>query len=173
MSEVIVVEAVSDKFKNKYSSGSVLAGGKWLQVSSKLSLADFKKDSQVTVETKTNDKGYVSIVSLIKEDVKEPVEQMLSEVKQRHKKSKEADAITETRSYDEIKNDYYIRNGYGKPMSQYEIDLDRRISRAGIIQAVVQSPMLAGLPFTNPEEAVELVKTVSEALIVFVDEQTK
>lgn len=66
--EVITVEAVSDKFKNKYNSGSVLANGKWMQVSSKLNLSDFQKDSQIAVETKTNDKGYVSIVDIVKDE---------------------------------------------------------------------------------------------------------
>lgn len=66
MSETLIIEAVNDKYKNKYNSGSVLANGKWMQVSSKLNLADFQKDSQVTVETETNDKGYTSIVALVK-----------------------------------------------------------------------------------------------------------
>lgn len=62
--ETIVVEAVSSKFKNKYNSGSVLAGGKWMQVSSKIDLNLFQKDSSIDVETKTNDKGYTSIVAV-------------------------------------------------------------------------------------------------------------
>lgn len=43
-----------------------------------------------------------------------------------------------------------------------------RILRQGIYQAVVQSPGLAGLQYTNAQEYVKLVETVAEQLIVLV-----
>jgi hypothetical protein len=38
---------------------------------------------------------------------------------------------------------------YGKPLSAYELEVERRISRAGVLQAVLQSPSLA--PFSDEE----------------------
>lgn len=52
----------------------------------------------------------------------------------------------------------------------YEDAKQRRILRQGVVQAVIQSPMLAGLPFTNANDAVALVKEVSNQLIDFVQE---
>ena len=47
----------------------------------------------------------------------------------------------------------------------------RRILRQGIVQAVVQSPIVAGLSFATEAEAVALIKRVSTELINFVDNQ--
>ena len=49
--ETIVVEAVTNKYANKFSNGSVLAGGKWLQVAKNVDLELFKKDTEIAVET--------------------------------------------------------------------------------------------------------------------------
>lgn len=155
MSETIVIEAISDKFKNKYNSGSILAGGKWLQVSSKVDLNDFQKGSQMTVETKTNDKGYKSIIGVLKESATEAVETAISEARVEAKTKTPKKVVSEdgVRSYDDTKS--------------------RKILVQGVTQAVVQSPMLAGLPFTDATAAVQLVKEVSLALIAFVDEESK
>ncbi len=153
--ETLVIEAVSAKFANKYNSGSVKAGGKWYQVSSKLDISDFRKDAQVTVETKTNDKGYTSITGFAKSQeaatkaVEEVIEQ--SQVEAKTKTSKRA--VKEERSYEDSKG--------------------RKILVQGITQAVAQSTMLAGLPFTSASEAVNLIKEVSLALIEFVDEESR
>lgn len=148
MSEIIVIEAVSDKFKNKYSSGSVLAGGKWMQVSSKLDIKDFAKDTEICVETKTNDKGYTSIVGIVpREKLKE--------------------GAVEIKSTDTKKNE---KEGNSKV--SYEDAKSRKILVQGVTQAVIQAPFLAGLPFTNSEEAVKLIKEISVALIEFVDEKS-
>ncbi len=146
MSQTIVVEAVSDKFKNKYSSGSVLAGGKWLQVSSKVPLNLFQKDSQISVDTVTNDKGYTSIVG-----VSAAVEEV--KVEKKPKTKKEGGQITE-------------------PMvSSYEDNKNRRILVQGITQAVAQSP--ATINFGNEvSEVVAKIKEMALELIEFVDEET-
>ncbi len=155
--ETLVIEAISKKFANKYNSGSVMAGGKWFQVSSKLDIDDFKKDTKVTVETKTNDKGYTSIVGLVKDSASEAVEEVIEksqvEAKTKTAKKAEKEEVSTGRSYDDAKS--------------------RKILVQGITQAVAQAPMLAGLPFTNAEEAVNLIKEVSLALIQFVDEESK
>lgn len=114
MSETIVVEAVSSKFKNKYNSGSVLAGGKWMQVSSKLDLNLFQKDREITVVTKTNDKGYISITEVVEGDA--PVEAPKT-IKTAPKKAEKAEKA-----------------------SSYETDKNARIQVQGLIQASVQSP---------------------------------
>jgi hypothetical protein len=114
MSELIVVEAVSDKFKNKFSNGSVLSGGKWLQVSSKVPLNLFQKDTQVNVELQTNAKGYTSIIGIAADA---PVDETPKPTAKRTTKVKEA---PQAASYEDNKN--------------------KRIQVQGIIQSVVQSP---------------------------------
>lgn len=151
MSETIVIEAVSNKFANKYNSGSVLAGGKWMQVSSKLDLADFKKDSQVTVETKTNDKGYTSIVGIVKEDVVQAVESVIAESRP-EAATKTSKRVAKEPSYDEAKS--------------------RRILVQGIVQACTASPSLAGLPYTNTTELAANIKALALEMIAFVDQES-
>lgn len=146
MSETIVVEAVSDKFKNKFNSGSVLAGGKWLQVAKKLDISDFVKDTTMVVETKTNDKGYTSIVDIVGEVAEKSVKSA-----SKAKEVKTADAQAKP-SYEENKN--------------------RRILVQGITQAVVQAPFISGLPYTTANEALEHVKLVARELIAFVEDES-
>lgn len=57
--------------------------------------------------------------------------------------------------------------------SSYDDNKNRRILVQGITQAVVQSPILAGLGYTDEKQAVEIVKNVSRQLIAFVDEESK
>ncbi len=153
--ETLVIEAVSDKFKNKYSAGSVLAGGKWMQVSSKLNLSDFRKDSEVTVETKTNDKGYTSIVALLgaparaeaPKAVRKPVEpaQEAPVNKGAFNTPEEAQAV---RSYQQNK--------------------DERILVQGLTQAVAQSPSLACLPGTDVQAIANNITDLTDLLIAYV-----
>jgi hypothetical protein len=52
----------------------------------------------------------------------------------------------------------------------YDEQKNWRILRQGIYQAVVQSPGLAGLAYSNLEEFLKLVETTAERLIVKVQE---
>ena len=45
----------------------------------------------------------------------------------------------------------------------------KRILVQGITQAVVQSPGLAGLPYANEEQYVDLVKRVSDKLVSYIE----
>jgi len=146
--EKIIVEAVSDKFKNKYNSGSVLAGGKWMQVSSKLNLADFRKDSEVTVETKTNDKGYTSIVGIVKTDVIQTVESVIAESTTKARRTAKAEP-----SYEDAKG--------------------RKILVQGVTQSCLASPALAGLPYTSVQELANNAQALASIMIEFVDAQSK
>lgn len=146
MSEIITIEAVSDKFKNKYSSGSVKAGGKWMQVASKLDIELFQKDSQMEVETKTNDKGYISIV-----DVTKQAKAKLAELPPK--------AVSEPGPVTDVVS-----------VKSYDDNRNRRILVQGVVQAVVQAPSLAGLPFTTTEDVVKNVKEVSLKLISFIED---
>ena len=164
MIELITIEAVNSKPKfPKFSNGSILAGGKWMNVDKRLDISAFKKNTQMAVKLLTNEKGYTSVVDIV-EDVKPKTAIETTEA-----------GITNTISFTQQAptDPYYVRNGYGKPMSQYEIDLDRRISVAGITQAALASPSLAGLPYTNTAELVENVKKVAVEMMKFVDEQSK
>lgn len=61
---------------------------------------------------------------------------------------------------------YFVKNGYGKPMSQYEIDLDKRISVAGLLQAVVSSPLICGMKGTQSiEGALDVIEKVATGVI--------
>lgn len=163
MSEVIVIEAVSDKFKNKYSAGSIKAGGKWMQVSSKLNLSDFQKDSQVTVETKTNDKGYTSVVGLLRESLADKIADEINEEINKTIVNAQVEAKTKTakrvvkedvsRSYDDTKS--------------------RKILVQGITQSCIASASLAGLPYTNVSELAANIKALALEMIEFVADESK
>lgn len=165
MSEVITIEATSDKFKNKYSAGSVLANGKWMQVSSKLNLADFQKDSQVTVETKTNDKGYTSIVGLIKN---EPI-QTVERKPKREAVSQEADTTTATTPINAVMTEVSSKFN----AKTYDENKSRKILVQGVTQAVLACPALAGLPFTTVEDIATNAKNLALEMIQFVDENSR
>lgn len=110
--ETIVVEAVKTKPKYpKFSSGSVLAGGKWLQVAKNVDISLFKRDTQINVDIVTNEKGYTSIVGVASAVVP-------AEVKQPSKRTTKK--VEAEPSYEDNKN--------------------RRIQVQGILQGVIQSP---------------------------------
>lgn len=153
MSETIIVEAVSDKFKNKYSSGSVKVGDKWMQVSSKLDINSFQKGSQIDVETKTNDKGYTSIVALATEAVSTPkAKKVIKPVELPVTTLREEKASTGL-SYEEAKN--------------------KKILVQGLTQAAITSPALAGLSYTNVKELAANAKALALEMIEFVREESK
>lgn len=151
MSELITVEAVTTKFANKYNSGSVKVGDKWLQVAKNIDISMFQKDSQVNVETKTNDKGYTSIVKVVDEAVE-------TVAKEEPKKTK---TMKERRETEPV------------VVKTYEENKNRRILVQGIVQSCAASPSLAGLPFTSASEVVNNIKNVALELIKFVDEESK
>lgn len=117
MPQTIVVEAVTNKFANKYNSGSVMAGGKWMQVSSKIPLSLFQKDQEVSVELETNAKGYTNIVGVNQEE-NTPAPKIAP--KRASKAKPEAIEASKT-SYEDNKN--------------------RRIQVQGLLQSVIQSPV--------------------------------
>jgi hypothetical protein len=153
MQETFVIEAVTDKYKNKYNSGSVKAGGVWLQVASKLSLSAFQKDSEMTVETETNAKGYKSIVGLSAPDaVKRPT------VAPEPQKAVKAPRTTTESS----------GAGKGVTVNAYENDKNRRIQVQGILQGVVQSP--ATINFGDDVEGIaSKVLALADLLIAGMD----
>ncbi len=151
----MIIEAVSNKFANKYNAGSVKANGKWYQVSSKLDISDFKKDSQVTVETKTNDKGYTSIVGLTRPGVEavQAVEEAIKDSRIEAKTKTAKRAVKEERSYDDAKG--------------------RKILVQGVTQSCISSPSLAGLPYTTTGELAANIKALALEMINFVDDESK
>lgn len=58
-------------------------------------------------------------------------------------------------------------SGYVEPT--YEDQKSRRILRQGVYQAVLQSPGLAGLGFTNYDDFVKLVEKTAEHVIGLVE----
>ncbi len=146
---LITVEAVSDKFKNKFNSGSIKVNGKWLQISPKLDVKMFPIGQQVDVETVTNDKGYTSIKNI---NAEPKLEKTTTE------------SVTKSVEVTSVK--------VNQPVS-YEDSKNKRILTQGIVQAVVQSPSLAGLPFTNVEDVITNVTKVSDELIKWIEEQIK
>lgn len=176
--ETITVEAVTTKFANKYNSGSVKVGDKWLQVAKNVDINAFQKGTTIDVETKTNDKGYTSIVGLATSaGISGSGLDALIEKEVKAAKSKKAIKPVEENTL-EIKpasevDPYYVRSKYGEPMSQYEVDLDKRISLAGIVQACIISPSLAGLPYTTVGELAKNAQALAEEMIAFVESKLK
>ncbi len=123
--ETVVIEAVSSKFANKYNSGSVKANGKWMQVASKLPISLFKQDTQMSVETKTNDKGYVSIIGVGQTET--PTETAAEKPKRKKVEDLRTKTIAELRAED-------------PNYKSYEDNKNRRIQVQGLLQGVIQSP---------------------------------
>lgn len=100
----------------------------------------------------------------VKEAAKETVEAEPSAVDsaiERLSKQTEVDSKPAPKGHAE---NYYIK--YGKQLSQYEIDLDKRISVAGLLQAVVSSPLICGLKGTNSiEGSLEVIEKVARGVI--------
>lgn len=151
MSELLTVEAVSTKFKNKYNSGSVLSGGTWLQVDKDVDIGVFQKDSQIEVETKVNDKGYKSIIGLVNSPK--------TEVKKTTKKATKAPELKE------------VDEAVAPKVSSYEDNKNQRILVQGIVQAAAQCPALAGLPFTTVDDIISNVIKLADGLLEAVEER--
>lgn len=62
-----------------------------------------------------------------------------------------------------VDTDYYVR--YNKPMSQYEIDLDRKIRLSGVYQAAAQSPALATMPWKKQEDLHDAVDKLAKFIL--------
>jgi hypothetical protein len=60
------------------------------------------------------------------------------------------------------------RAGFGQPLTDYDMKIQRQISRAGIVQAVVSSPIL-GQWAVNATEYVAIVKNVADQLLDYVN----
>ncbi len=149
---MITIEAVNPKpFNPKYSNGSVLAGGTWMQVNKTIAIENFVKGEQISVETKTNDKGYKSITAVV-EPPKTTVEPFKRVTKLKHVETTTSDSSetpkTEVKTYEESKN--------------------KRIQVQGIIQSCMASA--ATINFGNePEEIAEKVLKLADLLIAGMD----
>lgn len=61
------------------------------------------------------------------------------------------------------------RSGFGQPLTEYDLSIQRQISRAGVYQAALNSPALAQWCM-NVEEYLSLVRKVADAGIKYVNE---
>lgn len=150
------METITVEVAGKYGPK---ANGVWYGVKRPLKATDFTAGQSYEIETEdwnSNGKSGVNITSIF------PLEQAKAQapartVKAAAKATVLLDVPTTT------------TNSAGVILS-YEEQKNRRILRQGVVQAVIQSPMLAGLPFTNANDAVALVKDVANQLIDFVQE---
>lgn len=150
--EIITVEAAG-----KYGPK---ANGKWYGVKRPLKATDFTAGQTYEIETEdwnSNGKSGVNITSVC------PLENETKTVAP----VKNVKAVTKGTVIRDIISSSTESTGVGL---SYEELKNRRILRQGMVQATVQSPMLAGLPFTNANDAVALVKDVANQLIDFVQE---
>lgn len=67
----------------------------------------------------------------------------------------------------------YVKAGFGKPMTDYEIELDSRISYAGIVQACVQSAALSILPVKSVEDVAKNTIQLAQLLIAEVERRVQ
>jgi hypothetical protein len=65
----------------------------------------------------------------------------------------------------------YVKAGFGKPMTDFEIELDARISYAGLLQAAVQSPALAVLPVKSNKDIANAAIEIADALSAAIDKK--
>ncbi len=140
------METITVEFKNKFSNGSVLAGGKWMQVAKSVELSNFRKDSQVSVELRTNNKGYTSIVGLGTLDSRTPQAETVAEKPKRKKQ--------ETTEVDTAP----------KVNTNYETDKNTRIQIQGLLQATIQSPVTINFG-DDPKVVAEKVLELTDLLI--------
>lgn len=61
---------------------------------------------------------------------------------------------------------------YGRPLSAYEEEKDRRIHISGVLQAVIHSPAVSALSSTKAE-FVENVKSLTKEFLAFAQEEVK
>jgi uncharacterized protein YecE (DUF72 family) len=61
------------------------------------------------------------------------------------------------------------RAGFGQPLTDYDVQIQRQISRAGIYQAALNSPALAQWSM-NVEEYLALVRKVADAGVKYIGE---
>lgn len=161
--ETITVEAVTTKFANKYNSGSVKVGDKWLQVAKNVDINAFQKGASIDVETKTNDKGYTSIVALAGiagSGLDALIEKEVASARKAKKAVKPVEEVTQTAA---PKFDYAAN----------EANKNRRILIQGLVQACVASPSLAGLPYTTVSELAKNAQALAEEMIAFVEKKLR
>lgn len=66
-------------------------------------------------------------------------------------------------------SDHPVRSGFGTPLTDYDVAIQRQISRAGIYQAALNSPALAQWAI-NVDEYLALVRTVADAGMKYIQE---
>lgn len=66
-----------------------------------------------------------------------------------------------------------IRAGFGQPLTGYDLHIQRQISYAGILQAVLSSQVLAQIPFTTREEILDNAFFLARESYKHLKEETK
>jgi hypothetical protein len=132
MENITVAESVAGKFGPQVKSvaGDYYSFGKFYKGDTA-----FAPGTVLSVDLYVSPKGNRYINSL-EEKKGAPV---VSKVEKKVQKKMDAHVV-ETAS---------VKTKYGKPLSDYELEVERRISRAGVLQAVLQSPALA--PYSGEE----------------------
>jgi hypothetical protein len=141
-------------------------GDAWYNPRKPLSVDDFEKGKTYNVLTEKysrNGKSGVNVLQIVGEP---------EALKPAVKAGTIPAPVTETRTGPEpvkdIPNDRPIK--FGRTMSDYEMALDRRISRAGVYQAVLQSPALQLLKIKSEEDILAAVEKIAEAVLLKVGE---
>ncbi len=102
------------------------------------------------METKTNDKGYTSIVGLVEEAVAPaPKTKKASKPVELANTNTQADTNRVVMSYDEAKN--------------------KKILVQGITQQAMASPGLAGLQYSSVDELADLAEKFADRMITYVE----
>ncbi|HWY36736.1 MAG TPA: hypothetical protein VNX68_18975 [Nitrosopumilaceae archaeon] len=142
--DTIVVDGINTKTKYpKFNSGSLkLASGEWLNVSNDVDINFFMKGETYEVEIETNDKGYQTLVKV------------LGTGESTVKTTPSTKAAPKQRDFDSVTDAKSIR-----------------ILRQGVVQAVVQSPALAGMQFSTMDEYLKLVEDAATKLIEFITKE--
>jgi hypothetical protein len=169
------LETVVIGFKSKFG---FKVGDTWYNPRKPLSVDQFEKGKTYTVLTEPYEKNGVSSVNVLQ--IVDDGAAALAGVGVPKAPAPSSAATPETGSVTTEKDkdvnvrctnkgNEYIKMGFGNPMSLYEIELDRRISRAGIIQAAAQSPALGMLPVKNVADIAKAAKELADEMLLWAE----
>lgn len=166
--ERVTIEGVNTKVLPKFAkfnSGGILVDGKWLNVAKKADIREFQKGETVNVEILTNERGYDSIVGIVKQTGKavereeEATTPVVPPVPSLPKTSVAPKADPNGVSPVAPAKKRVNENGSDGMTKQDWADKDARISVDAIHKSTLESPTLANLIIgKNQVEAFQTVR---------------
>jgi len=142
----------------------------WFGVNEPLTPQSFTKGSsyKVSVTVSKTGKKYVSAILGV-EDNEAPAPATTAKAAAPAATAPKAESKAPAKSTATDKDKNPTRAGFGQPLTDYDMAVQRQISRAGIYQAALSSPVL-GQWVANADEYIALVRKVADAGIEYIKE---